>query len=503
MSVETEREPKEKIGFFQRIKNDLAMPIPVDEDHNQIEEEKLGLIQRILRGLSTPFPDDADNKNMTREIITIAWPAMMESFLLHFVSMANSMQVGSIGTWAIASVGYCTQPRAILLSVFQAYNVGATALIARAKGAGNDEEANTIMHQSILICFLLALALASLGFIFAKEMVMFMGANEELTINGATNYFRFMMLSFPSMNISLAITACLRGIGKTRASMVYNILSNVINVVLSFLFITGRFGLPALGITGASVGMCTGQITASLVALTLVLRGADMLKLRFSRLLHIDMPILRRISKIGTPAMINQFFMRFGNTMFTRVVASLGTDVFATHQIANNILSMTMMNGQAFGVSATSLLGQSIGKKRVDMGKAYVQLCRRYAMFISIAMATGLILFGRPLAALYTDSTSVILASAAMLRIVALVQPLHSSQQTLAGALRGAGDTKAIAYCTFFTTLFFRPAFSWLLVNPFQMGLYGVWIALAVDQILRSCYTMWRFSSDRWKYIKV
>jgi putative MATE family efflux protein len=466
-------------------------------------EVKTGFIKRVMNGLSTPFPEDSDKGLMTKEVIAIAWPAMAESFLLHFAGMANTMMVGGIGTWAISAVGYCTQPRQILLAVFQAFNIGATALIARSKGAGNQDEANRIMHQSLFFSLVLAVILAALGTVFATPMVVFMGANEPLTVTGATEYMRYIMISFPANAISLSITAVLRGIGKTRVSMIYNIVANVVNVGIGFFLINGRFGFPSLGVTGAAIGMCSGQITAMVISIAVLLRGADMLRLAPSRLFSVDFGILRRIARIGAPAMFNQFFIRFGNIMFTRVVSSLGTDVFATHQIANNILSMTMMNGQSFSVAATSLLGQSIGRKRVDMGKAYVQLCRRYAMFISLAMGASLILFGRQLAGMYTDVPAVISESAFMLVIVALVQPLHSSQQTLAGALRGAGDTKAIAYCTFLTTLIFRPGASWIMVNPLGLGLLGVWIALALDQVLRSCYTMWRFSSDRWKYLKV
>ncbi len=466
-------------------------------------QKKVGFIRQIKNGLTSPMPDDLSKKEISARVVAIAWPAMLESFLLHLASMVNTMMVGNIGNWAIASIGYCTQPRFLLLAVFQAFNTGSTALIARAKGSKNPEEANTIMHQSVLLSLGVSILFALFGYIFATPMVKFMGAETEQTIVGATQYMQLLMLSFPANALSLAITAVLRGIGKTRVSMVYNVTSNVINVVVGFLFIPGRFGLPKLEVLGAALGMALGQVVAMFIALFVIIRGTDMLKLRLRLLFKINPDVLRRVIKIGTPSMLEQFFMRVGQIMFSKVVASLGTDAFATHQIANNILSMTMMNGQSFGISATSLLGQSLGYKRPDHGKACVQLCRRYAMIISLTMAAGMFFFGKFLTGMYTDDPNVIIEGAMLLKIVAVIQPLQSSQQVLSGALRGAGDTKAVAMCTFLGIVLVRPLIAMTLVYGVKIGLVGVWLALVCDQTMRSCYTMWRFASDRWKYLKV
>ena len=469
----------------------------------QTKKEKKNIFKVIAGGFTARFPEDFSHREGRASVIAIAWPAFAESFLLHLASMVNTMMVGSLGAWAIASVGYCNQPRLLIASVFQAFNTGATALIARAKGAQNPIEANLIMHQAILFSMSVSVVLAILGYIFATHMVIFMGASEEITITGSTQYLRIIMLTFPAHAFSMAVTAMLRGIGKTRVSMVYNITANVINVLVGFLFIQGRFGLPALGVRGAALGLGGGQVIAMSMAFITILRGSDMLKLRFSMMFRFDKVTLRRIIRIGTPAMFEQLCMRTGNIIFSRIVASLGTIAFATHQIAMNIHQMTFMNGQAFGVSATSLLGQSLGRKRPDQGKALVQLCRRYALFVSLTFSVCLTLFGRGLMSLYTDDPGVLAAGAILLVVVAILQPLQSSQQVLAGALRGAGDTKAVALCIFIGLVVIRPVLSFTLVSFARLELLGVWLALMVDQGTRSVYTLHRFMSDKWSKIKV
>jgi putative MATE family efflux protein len=311
------------------------------------------------------------------------------------------------------------------------------------------------------------------------------------------------MITFPANALSLAITANLRGIGQTRVSMVYNVTANVINVAVGFLLIQGRFGLPALGVRGAAIGLGTGQVVAASIALITVLRGTDMLKLRLKKLFSVDFSILRRVIRIGAPAMFEQLCLRAGNIMFVRVIASLGDLAFATHNIAMNVHQFTFMNGQAFGISATSLLGQSLGRKRPDQGRAQVQLCRRYAFILALTFAAIIAIFRRQITGLYVSDPSIIAMGSSLMLIVALLQPFQSSQQVVAGALRGAGDTRAVALCIFLGVMVIRPLVGFAFVNFTSLGLMGVWLALVLDQSTRSLYTMWRFVSDKWQKIKV
>ena len=465
--------------------------------------EKPTVLATIKRGFVTEFPEDLDRKQARRDVVAIAWPALIESFLLHLASMVNTMMVGSLGPLAIAAVGFCNQPRLLMASVFMAFNTGSTALIARAKGAGNMIEANKVMHQAVLFGMTASIILAILGSVFARNLIILMGASEPQTIEWATQYFQIIMLTFPANAFSLAVTAMLRGVGRTRVSLVYNMTANIVNVIVGFLLIQGRFGLPALGVRGAAIGLGAGQVIAAAMALVIIIRGDGMLRLRLKSLLKIDLSILKRVIRIGAPAMFEQLCMRVGNILFVRVVASLGDVEFATHQIAMNVHQFTFMNGQAFGISATSLLGQSLGRNRPDQGRALVQLCRRYSLFLALALAGIIAIFSRQIVGLYIDDVYVIALGSTLLLIVAFLQPFQSSQQVLAGALRGAGDTKAVALCIFIGVMVIRPVVSFAFVNLFTLGLVGVWLAIVLDQGTRSLYTMWRFISDKWRKIRV
>ncbi|HHW71165.1 MAG TPA: MATE family efflux transporter [Clostridiales bacterium] len=453
--------------------------------------------------VSKYLPPEVNSSMLYHDIVQIAWPSLVELILTQLASMVDMIMVGRLGPWAISAVGLTTQPKFLMMTMFIAMNVGATALVARYRGEGNRKKANTVLNQAMLLTFILSLAASIVGFIFAEPMVRFMGAADAKTLEGGTIYLKIQMVGFLFMALTSTITATLRGIGNSRTAMIYNLIANVINVIFNYLLIFGHWGFPKLGVAGASLATIIGQFVAFILAMMAVLRGDQYLHLQIKECLKPNWKYLKSIFNIGIPAMIEQLVMRTGIIIYSKTVASLGTVAFATHQICMNIQAMSFMNGQAFGVSATSLMGQSLGKKRPDMAQAYSSRTRYLGMIISLILGVVFFFFGRPIVSLYTDDPSVINQGAKILKLVALIQPFQSTQFILSGALRGAGDTKATAIITFITILLLRPGLALLCINVLHLGLEGAWLALAADQIVRSTLIVIRYRSGKWKNIKV
>ena len=383
-----------------------------------------------------------------------------------------------------------------------AMNVGATALIARAKGAGDQERANRVL-QAILLTAIFSAIAAVFGYLNSETMIKFMGAADEQTLAGGTIYLKIQMAGLVFFALTSTFTAALRGVGNSRIAMTYNLISNVVNVVFNYCLIYGKFGFPRWEVAGASLATAIGQTAAFVMALIVVLRGRHYVHLQLRAGFKPDFKLIKSIVNIGFPAMIEQLLMRAGAIMYVKTVASLGTVAYATHQIGMNIQALSFMNGQAFAVSATSLVGQSLGKKRPDMAQAYARRTRLLGMMVSIFLGITFFFFGRRIVSWYTKDTEVIAMGAQILKLVALIQPFQSSQFILAGALRGAGDTRAIAVIIFITVLLVRPSLAVININVFHWGLMGAWLALVTDQILRSTLVLLRYNSGKWKSIRV
>ena len=160
-------------------------------------------------------------------------------------------------------------------------------------------------------------------------------------------------------------------------------IANGVNVCFNWLLIYGNLGFPALGVAGASIATVIGQFVAFAIAISVILKGNGFLKLEFRKGFKPDRGVLGDILNIGLPAMVEQLLMRAGIIIYAKTVASLGTVAYATHQVCMNIQALSFMTGQAFAVSATTLMGQSLGKRRYDMAQAYTSRTRTCLLYTS------------------------------------------------------------------------------------------------------------------------
>lgn len=460
--------------------------------------------------VSSKLPEGVKSKELYKDIVHIAWPSFIELLLTQLVSMVDMMMVGGIGgetnpqlgVDAITAVGLTTQPKFLMMTAFIAMNTGVTALIARFKGQGDKEKANLVLRQGMMFTFIATLILSVLGVIFSRPMVIFMGGKGDSIVNQATVYLQIQLAGFATVALTSTITAALRAVGDSRTCMIYNLIANGVNVFFNWVLINGNLGFPELGVAGASIATVIGQLVAFLIALCIILRGNSFLKLELKKGFKPDKVMLHNMTAIGIPAAIEQLLMRAGMVIFAKTVASLSTAAYATHQVCMNIQALSFMTGQAFAVSATSLVGQSLGRKRPDMAQAYCSKTRNVGFAVSILLLITFAFWGGDIVSLYNKDATIIEMGGRIMLFVAFLQPFQTSQFIIAGGLRGAGDTKSTAKITTVTVLFVRPAVAIFLVNA-GLGLYGAWIALACDQLLRSVLVFLRYNSGKWKLIKL
>lgn len=441
-------------------------------------------------------------KGLTDKVATLAGPALVEMMLVSLVSMADMIMVGRLGPAAIASVGLTNQPMFFALAIFMALNVGTTAIVARAIGARDEKSACDAARQTFMITCLLGIAVSAIAFCSAPYILRFMNAEDDVLRVGVW-YFKIVGLGLFFNTLAMAAGAVLRGAGDTKTPMKINMVANVINVVGNYALIYGKFGMPRLEVSGAALATTFSRFVAFVMFAVIIFGGKRIVKLNLRDRWIFDFAIIQRIFRIGTNAALEQFVLRGGQVAFARVVATLGTTTFAAHQIALNVLSLSFMPGQAFGMSATTLVGQSLGAKDPDLAERCGYEARRLGMFVAGFMAFLFFFFGPQIASLYSTDPEVIRRAAMALKIIALVQPAQSTQFILAGGLRGAGDTKWPLYSTFLGIWVGRVLLSTLFISVLGFGLLGAWVAMAVDQLGRSAFISHRFKHGRWKEIRV
>ena len=441
-------------------------------------------------------------------ILGLAWPALAENILTTLVSMVDMIMVGVLGAYAIGAVGLVTQPRFLMLAAFQALSVGATAMVSRFKGAGDRENANKVLHQSLILTTWISLILCFIMFFADEALIRFLaGGNisEEMILGGHA-YLRIQVYGFPTLAYTFTINAVLRGVGNTRAAFYNSMVSNLVNVFFNYCLIGGNLGFPMLGVAGASIATVIGQCAALGMALSKVMTGREFIRIDFKKLLRADLSIIRRMLKIGIPAFIEQLIMRTGMMLYTIIVTSLGDHSYAAHMIAMNLQQFSFMTGMSFGTAATTLVGQCLGRVRADLAKVYVKMTQNLSYIASALVSVFLFFCGGLIASLYTKDPELALLSANMLKIIAIVNPISNARFVYTSALRGAGDSRFAAVITFVGNLVVRPILSVILVFPpfpFQLGLAGIWIAMSSDGLICYVLSRFRFLQGKWAGIKV
>ena len=455
----------------------------------------------------TAIPEGVHRSELIRDVAIIAWPSLVELILAQLTSMADQVMVGRIpgeaGVQGLSAVGLAMQPKFMLMIMVMALNVGSTAVIARYRGQQNRPKANQVFRQALLMNFVLGIIFLTIGRMSSAWLVGLMAGGKKATIDAATlqqavNYLNIQLYGFIPLMFTFTITAALRGIGDSRVPLFYNTTANVVNVIFNYIMIYGKFGCPAMGVEGASWATDIGQCTASAIAIFSVWGAKRYVGIDLKTKFTFDGEILRNVVKIGFPAMVEQAFMRVGSIIFTRAVSGLGTVMFATHNICMNIQAMSMMIGQAFAVSSTTLLGQSLGKRRYDMAVVYMRFTRIVGFCVSACVGIMVVIFRSRIVGIYNSTPEVIAAGSGILLLIGCAQPVQAEQFIISGGLRGAGDTRFSAMVTAVTVLLIRSGLATLTIRVLGWGLWGAWIAMLCDQIVRTLLMYYRYNTGKW-----
>jgi len=302
----------------------------------------------------------------------------------------------------------------------------------------------------------------------------------------------------------LTINAAQRGAGNTKISMTTNLTANLVNLIFNYLLIGGHLGFPKLGVAGAAIATVLGSIVGFGMALYSVLgRRHHFLCLRSPAPWSFDKGTMKSLTHISSSALVEQVFMRIGFFTYAKIVAGLGTDAFATHQICMNIMSMSFTFGDGLQVACAALVGQNLGAKRPDLSIIYGKVGQRIALCISALLSLLFFTCAGPLMRLFTTDAEIVREGIPLLYITAIVTYAQISQVVYSGCLRGAGDTRYVAMVSMVSIMVVRPLLSYVLCYPIGMGLIGAWVGVLIDQYMRLFATMPRFSSGKWTKIQV
>lgn len=444
------------------------------------------------------------NKDDIKKTLDMAWPAMLESFFTAFAGLIDSLMVSSLGSHAVAAVGLTTQPKFLGLSLFIAANVSISALVARRKGQGKQEEANRIFATFLVFIVLAAVAL-SVVFVALADPIIRLCGSEDLTHDSAVLYFRIIMGGMIFNVIQMGINSAQRGAGNTRITMRTNLVSNTVNIIFNYLLIQGHFGFPALGIKGAAFATVLGTVVASIMSALSVWKKDNFVSipLIISQRIKPSIEAFLNIIKVGYSVFAEQVLMRIGFMLTAIMAAKQGTNAMAAHQVGMNIMSLSFSFGDGLQATAVALIGYSLGAKQPDRAKEYGRTCRMIGGVIAVLLAVLYFCGARLLMSLFFEEEEIVAIGVNIMHIIIFVVMLQIAQVIYMGCLRGAGDTFYTAIASTISVTLVRTAGSYFFGYTLGMGITGIWLGVLADQLSRFLFGSIRFRQGKWTEIKI
>jgi putative MATE family efflux protein len=325
----------------------------------------------------------------------------------------------------------------------------------------------------------------------------------------------FLFLVFQM--IESAGIACLVGAGDTRTGLYVMTGVAVVNLPLAWGLCLGLGPLPSLGFVGIALGTAVSHLLGGLAVLAVLARGRCGLKLD-ARLLWPDLHLLGRLLRVSIPAGIDSMSVTICQLWFLSIVNRLGDVASGAHGIALGWEAMAYLSGSAFGTTAMTLVGQNLGAGRPD--QAARSGWTAFGLGCGLMCAMGLVFYTLApwMFALFCPQESqrpIVDEGVPVLRLVAFAMPALASSVILTSALRGAGDTRVPVLFTWIGFLGVRLPLAHVLalpaldLGPFgelpcsNLGLFGAWLAMFADLLVRGAFFWRRFAGGQWKAMRV
>lgn len=431
-----------------------------------------------------------------KQILFLATPIIVENILQTLLGTVDTYFAGSLDNNAIAAIGVTTLIMNIYIAFYTAISVGVSVVISRYIGQKNIKKANETARQAILLGAYLGLGIGVLSFIFRNVILKISGAEADI-LAYAVPYYCIVAVSSVLVCLSLILSACLRSSKDTKTPMVVTGISNVINIGLNYLFIKMGFGI---------IGLALATTISRL--LVVVLLGIKLIKRKNGIHLHLkkmkfNKEISMTVIKIGIPAGVEKLIMRIGQLIYNGIVISISTNAYVAHQIAGTIEFYSYIPAFGFGMAVATMVGISLGEDNPQKAKKIVWIADILATISMVIIGIIFYVFSPYLAKQFTKTIEVQNIVVSVLRMIALFQPLIALAQIMASALQGGGDTKFPMYSTFIGTWVIHIGFGYLLGVVMGYGLFGIWLAYALNNAIRGILLLIRFLRGRWQKIKI
>lgn len=444
---------------------------------------------------------DFTSGSLRRAIFLLSVPMVLEMLMESVFAVADIWFVSKLGAEAVATVGLTESLITIVYAIGVGLSLVTTALVSRRIGQKDPDRAARAAFQSIIVGLAVSLLIAIPGFIFAKELLILMGAS-EIMYNEMSSYTTIMLGGNAVIMLLFIINAVFRSAGDAAISFRVLLIANGLNIILDPMLIFGIGPFPELGIKGAAIATNTGRGLAVMYQLYLLFFGNGRVQLRAKNII-IHLETIRKVLRLSAGG-IGQYLIATSSWIgLFRIISEFGSHALAGYTIAIRIVIFALLPAWGISNAASTLVGQNLGARKPERAERSVWSVARINMFYMGLVSIALILFPTSFISIFTSEADVINSGVTSLRILGYGFIFYGLGMVVIQSFNGAGDTITPTWINFFCFWLIEIPLAYMLALSLNIGEQGVYYAVIISESLMALTAVWYFRKGKWKLKEV
>lgn len=428
-----------------------------------------------------------------KSTLALAYPVILSQLGHIMVGVVDTAMVGQIGTVEQAAVALSNSLYTLVLVFGLGVSYGVTPLAAAADSSNDSTEKGKLLFHSVFINTVLGILLFLLLFFLSPVLHLF--NQKEDVVNHAIPFLNVMMLGMIPLCFYSGLKQFAEGLSDTRAAMIISVVSNLLNIILNYTMIFGKWGFPAMGLMGSCwASFISRMVMAVLMFLYVFYNGKYKHYWQGFTVKNYSKAISKSILAIGVPSGLQWFFEVGAFAFAVIMIGWIGPKEQAAHQIALSLAAITYMMASGLSAAASVKVGNQMGLKSI----AGIRLAGFSAFFMVIffmsCTALFFLMFRNYLPILFNKDFEVIKISASLLVIAAFFQISDGIQVVGLGALRGIKDVKIPTAITLVAYWVIGLPMSYVFAFKLNLGVQGIWYGLWLGLSVAAILLFWRFN---------
>jgi len=427
----------------------------------------------------------------------LTWPIFLEVFLFMLMGIADTFMLSALSDDAVSGVGTANQYIHIAILVLEVVGNGAAIVVAQYLGSKRYIEASKISALAVTLNLGLGLLMSAGYLLFANRMMAAMNLQGDV-LDYAQHYLSIVGGAIFLQAIINSLAAIIRVHGWTKQTMYVSLGMNIVHIAGNYLLIFGKFGFPELGVQGAAISSVISRFLALIVFFWLLYQVMEY-RIKFNYYISLSKEYIRKILSIGIPSAFEQVMYQACQIVFLYYATYLGAETLAARQYANNISMFTYLFAIAIGMGTAIIVGRYVGGNEQEEAYQRVWKSVKSALIFTVIMVILIMVFRNQLIGLFTEDAQVIQIAASVLLLSILLETGRTMNIVIISSLRAAGDAKFPVIIGAFSMVMMSLPLGYFFVFYLNMGLPGIWLAIATDEWTRAVIMYFRWKSRAWE----